>query len=118
MKKGCLFLFLILGGLFAVFIISAIRTPVAESSRVGSVDKHGAWAYMQLFVEEKLKSPTSAEFPTAGYRHVTELGDNRFKVESYVDSENSFGATVRTNFGGVIKRVDEGWELESLTINE
>ena len=75
---------------------------------------HGAWAYMQIFVEKRLKSPKSADFPFGGYEHVTDLGGGRYQVDSYVDAENSFGANIRTNFHGVIKSVDGGWQLESL----
>ncbi len=77
-------------------------------------DVHGAWVYMQSFVEKRLKSPKSADFPFGGYRHVTELGAERYKVNSYVDSQNSFGANIRTHFEGVIKRINGGWELEYL----
>ena len=83
-----------------------------KESKTGDV--HGAWAYMQLFVKKRLKSPQSADFPFGGYRHVTELGAGRHKVNSYVDSQNSFGASIRTHFEGVIKKTDGGWELEYL----
>jgi hypothetical protein len=86
-----------------------------SSSTTGDV--HGAWAYMQLFVEKKLKSPRSADFPFGGSRHVTPLGGGRYRVNSYVDSENSFGAEMRTNFHGVISRTSNGWKLESLEFN-
>lgn len=89
-----------------------------RASRNANGDIHGAWAYMQLFVEEQLKSPNSAEFPFGGYRDVTPLGDGRYKVSSYVDAENAFGATMRTHFEGVIKRVPDGWELEYLRFKE
>ena len=77
-------------------------------------DVHGAWAYMQLFVKERLKSPKTAEFPFGGYRHVTPLGGYRYKVDSYVDSQNPLGAQTRTKFEGVIKDLNGSWELEYL----
>jgi len=86
-----------------------------ESPDGGGV--HGAWAYMQLFVEKRLKSPGSAEFRFGGYRDVQPLGDGRYKVVSYVDAQNGFGVSLRTPFEGVIKHVGvEGWELEYLDI--
>ena len=81
-------------------------------------DVHGAWAYMQLFVEKRLKSPKSADFPFGGYRHVTSLGGGRYKVQSYVDAKNAFGVEIRTNFEGVMRRIDGGWELEYLNFDE
>lgn len=113
MKKGCLFLFLIVGGLFAVFFIKTMISGSPGGAASSGGDKHGAWAYAQLFVEKELKAPKTAEFPSNGSRFVTPLEGNRFRVESYVDSENSFGAMIRTNFIAVLERVHEGWKLES-----
>lgn len=79
-------------------------------------DVHGAWAYMQLFVEKRLKSPSTADFPHGGSRDVEPLGNGRYRIVSYVDAQNAFGGTVRTNFRGIIKRVDGGWELENLKL--
>ena len=76
---------------------------------------------MQLFVQDKLKSPQSAEFRYGGYRDVTPLGNGRYRVQSYVDADNAFGGNIRTHFDGVIKRVyidgEGGWELEYLNFN-
>ena len=81
-------------------------------------DVHSAWAYMQQFVEQRLKSPRSADFRFGGYRDVTNLGNGRYKVNSYVDAENSFGANIRTHFNGVIRRKDGAWVLEYLTFGD
>ncbi|MEI3040485.1 MAG: hypothetical protein V8T90_15590 [Victivallales bacterium] len=78
-------------------------------------DIHGAWAYSQLFVEKRLKSPSSAKYPfgAASKGAVKHIGNDVYFVKSYVDSQNSFGATIRTNFELKIKRVDNGnsWQL-------
>ena len=117
MKKGCLFVFLIIGGLFAVFFFKAIIDGSSNAAGSPGGDKHGAWAYAQLFVEKELKSPKTAEFPSNGSRFVTPLGDGRFQVEAYVDAENSFGANVRTEFTAVLEKVEEGWKLVSLEVD-
>ena len=49
------------------------------------------------FVEDKLKSPSFADFSMFDYNAV-DVGSNTYIVKSYVDSQNGFGATVRTNF--------------------
>lgn len=60
-------------------------------------DNYGfAVAAAQSIVKEKLKSPSTAKFPWGGYS-VKKCG-NDFIVEGYVDAENSFGATIRTNW--------------------
>ena len=98
---------------FLVFTGIVFTTSFAASND----DVHGAWVYMQRFVEKRLKSPKTADFPFGGYRHVTPLKNGRYKVDSYVDSQNSFGADVRTYFSGVIKKSENGWRLESLNFN-
>ena len=50
-----------------------------------------------------------------GTNHTTDLGEGRYKVNSYVDAQNTFGANTRTYFEGVIKRKNGGWVLEYLT---
>lgn len=84
----------------------------------GTANVTGAWVYMQQFVKKRLRSPSTADFPFGGHRNVKPLGNDRYLVESYVDSQNSFGATVRTNFRGVIKEVEGGWQIEELTLEE
>ena len=81
-------------------------------------DVHGAWAYMQIYVEQRLQSPKSADFRFGGYRDVTDLGSGRYEVNSYVDATNAFGANVRTYFDGVIKRKNGGWVLEYLNFKK
>ena len=89
-----------------------------SSPRSSSDDVHGAWAYIQIYVERQLKSPGSAKFPFGGSRHVTPLGGDRYRVNSYVDAQNAFGANVRTNFNGVIKKVSGGWLVESFSLGQ
>ncbi len=111
-------------GLVLLVGYAACRGPEEkpQSDRVdemsASSNTLGAWTYMKEFVRQRLKSPSTAEFPFGGHRDVTALGDSRYLVESYVDSQNSFGATLRTRFRGVIKKTQSGWELESLAIDE
>lgn len=107
--------------IFAVIIVISIVFAAIDggSSSKTSLDDdnvHGAWAYTQQFVEKRLKSPGSAKFPFGGFQHASCLGNHRYNVDSYVDSENSFGAKIRTHFTAIIKETNSGWELESLNM--
>ncbi|HET8885593.1 MAG TPA: hypothetical protein VFM70_04480 [Salinimicrobium sp.] len=51
----------------------------------------------QHFVKQKLKSPSTAEFGSSTER-VTKLNDSTFMVRNYVDSQNSFGAMIRSEY--------------------
>jgi hypothetical protein len=61
--------------------------------------KTGAWVAAKDVVIQNLKSPSTAKF---GWQNpeeiVTDLENRTFRVKAWVDSQNSFGATVRTKF--------------------
>jgi hypothetical protein len=52
----------------------------------------------QLNVENRLKSPSSADFPSSLSTDIRDVGNNVFEIRSYVDSQNSFGAMIRTDY--------------------
>ena len=59
--------------------------------------KYDAEATAKSFVRRRLKAPSSASFPWGKVRiAMKECG--RWIMASYVDSQNTFGATVRTRF--------------------
>ncbi|MEX0685754.1 MAG: SH3 domain-containing protein [Balneolales bacterium] len=104
----------------------------AEQQRQRAAERATAWqrqdnsnaAYINIedFVEDRLVSPSTAEFPGVldGRRdHVQYLGNHRYRIRSYVDSQNRFGATLRTHFVGEIRQTSErNWRLESLEMSE
>jgi uncharacterized protein YgiM (DUF1202 family) len=58
----------------------------------------GAWTIVTMAVKESLISPRTAKFPWGGpSEHVTRNGQV-YTVKSYVDSQNAFGAMIRTHF--------------------
>lgn len=75
------------------------------------------WAMAQLFIKDKLKSPSSAKFPTYGDDKVsiTYSGDY-YKITGYVDADNSFGAKIRSTFSLVLKRDDDKFTLKEIDI--
>lgn len=75
---------------------------------------HGAWTYATFFVERELYAPKTAkyQFGAASRGAVTSLGFNRYRVQSYVDAENRFGAKTRSDFSLVIKENGSSWTLE------
>jgi RNA polymerase subunit RPABC4/transcription elongation factor Spt4 len=93
-----------------------------SSSGSSSTPKKGEAIRMaQKFVTNPLKSPRSAKWPGMfeKYDHVQSLGGGRYRVRSWVDAQNTFGALIRTNYTAVV--IDKGgdtWGLESLDIDE
>lgn len=79
-----------------------------------------AYIMMEDFVEDRLKSPKSAEFPgifDGRQSHTKKIGPHTYRINSYVDAQNSFGATIRNRFVGEIEQTGENsWRLKSLDI--
>lgn len=71
-------------------------------------------------VKERLVSPSTAEFPGmfARTEHVRRIGPGKYSVKSWVDSQNRFGAMVRTNYYAEIQQTGPElhtghWEMTS-----
>jgi hypothetical protein len=81
-----------------------------------SGDEGGAIVYCHQFIEDRLQSPSSADFPSNSEHQVTEVGEQRWRVSSYVDAENAFGASLRTDWTCEISYDEsaETWTLEDL----
>lgn len=77
-----------------------------------------AYAYTVMQVKNKLKCPSTADFPWL-YDDIKYLGKQSYAVLGHVDSQNSFGAMVRTYYLGQVKQVSKGtWQLISLTFGQ
>ena len=100
-QKGCL------GCLAAVILAPVVFIylwvtffPGDPPSPREQAESRGTMAAIQCesFVRDRLTAPATADFPFLD-REVRILGDNvNYMVTSYVDSENAFGATLRTNW--------------------
>jgi hypothetical protein len=79
-------------------------------------DKMTASIMAEEFMNDRLKSPGSAEFQSYPKQQITDLGNGKYKVASYVDSQNSFGALVRTHYVCTLQYRTEtdDWNLEDL----
>lgn len=78
-----------------------------------------AYIKMKKFVKNRLKAPSTAKFPGVFDNHVRYIGDQTYVIASFVDSQNSFGATLRIYFTGAIKQVSKDeWELLHLKFLE
>jgi len=82
------------------------------------VSKLEAFVMAKAFVEDRLKCPSTAKFHGGYYNEETTiLSDGSFRIQSYVDAQNGFGAMIRTYFVCVVKYVgNSNWILVSLEI--
>jgi len=80
-----------------------------------------AYIMTEDWVKQKLKSPSTADFADGAIKseHVTNLGNQKYRIVSWVDSQNSFGATIRTHFVAEVENHEKDmWRLISLEFTE
>jgi len=65
------------------------------------------WLMAQSSTRENLKSPSSATFPRQSQATISDLGDNKFKIVSYVEATNSYGAKLKQSFEVQLSIKDE-----------
>ena len=65
------------------------------------------------YVRQQLKSPSTAKFPSITDANITWTPDGRlYTIFSYVDSQNSFGAMLRTQWFAKLQYLDNGnWSV-------
>lgn len=91
---------------------SSNSTATTDSTATNEAEKKqkiSAWTCAEKLVQDNLKAPSTAKFPLADVdKFVTSMGGSKYKVSAYVDSENSFGAKIRTNFSVTIILTGDG----------
>jgi hypothetical protein len=113
-------------GILAIALVIGLVVPTESEKRQQEIENADAWknednhimAYiiMQRYVKERLKSPSTAKFPSVDFKYQNRE-DNVYYIDGYVDSQNSFGATIRTNFVGVIQQTGKDtWQLKDLAL--
>jgi len=90
------------------------KRTVAKETETGN--RAEARVFIQMVVKGRLKLPSTSDFAWLDSR-VEPLGDNRYAMKSYVDSQNSFGSTVRTYFDCIAIKESGKWRIERLKIN-
>jgi len=107
-------------GVKSLFTFDSDSNDVTNSYNNSSTNKQLAYNYAMDYVKQKLKSPSSAEFPSLFDRqeHITELSSTEYQINSWVESQNSFGAMIKTNFSCLIKIANEKVSIFDLNILE
>lgn len=84
-------------GFFTSTIMAIVSPPTSSVPDQPSTYDYelSARSFSEFYIERLLKSPSTADFCTGT---ATDLGDNRWKVVSCVDSQNGFGAMIRSNW--------------------
>jgi hypothetical protein len=104
-----------------IWIVSAVRSD--DGAQNATDQRYGAFTVCKDFVEDRLKAPATAKFRNFfqddGEVRVSDSGDGTFVVTSTVDSQNGFGALVRTGFICIVATEDgERFRLVDLALDE
>jgi hypothetical protein len=84
-----------------ILLVSLFSDGSGGRSKVSAPPHSSLDAYVMCkqFLEDRLKAPKTADYPLERSSDVTEaLGGGRYRVRSYVDAQNSFGAMIRTRY--------------------
>jgi len=99
-------------------IVFTVWALANSEESVERTTRFSARSHAQTFVKRHLKAPATAEFPWSPDEYsIVSLGDGRWKVSSYVDAQNGFGAMVRSRWDVTLRRKEDGsaW-LEDINI--
>lgn len=114
-KTGCCGLLVIL----AVVIFFAVTCSRSGADKNNKHSLMEAFIMSQDFVKQRLKAPASAQFATNCDEGSNQLNDSSFFIVGHVDSQNSFGALLRSNYTCRITFTDEDHaRCEDLDLNE
>ena len=96
--------------------LDQINSGNNEDSTLSNDEKGHIWTEAKYAVEEQLKSPSTADFPSVNHATITKSGAS-YTVSSYVDAENSFGAIIRTNFTVTIEKSGDIYTITSVIMD-
>jgi hypothetical protein len=105
-----------LPGVSATRALAFSSAVLALAACGGAGGKGDAYRACERAVESTLKAPATADFSGALGSDITERGGGLFDVVGHVDSENGFGANVRTNFSCTVRNTGDNWELVDLSV--
>lgn len=115
-KGGCL-----KAGLTFVAILVGVFVLLGVCASSSGKDNYNteSWAksYAMIMVKDNLKSPSTAKFcNTATEMTAKNLGGSKWRVTGWVDSQNSFGATVRSDFVVTLTLTEKGATCNDIDI--
>lgn len=80
-------------------------------------EKIGAYQSCERAVETQLKAPATADFSGYTNSEVAGPSESVYTVHGYVDSENSFGANVRSDWECQVRSTGDNWDLVNLDVS-
>jgi hypothetical protein len=89
--------------IYVIYLFSKCPDSSSTSSEYYGDSKISAYTSAEIFIKSRLKSPATAKFQPFDESMVSYSGDE-YIVTGYVDSQNSFGALIRSHFRATLKK--------------
>lgn len=98
MRVAALGLFALTAGIVWIGVTTKSDKPAVETAaRDSQCASDMAFVMSQNFVKRELRAPATAQFPYQASA-ASEIGECQFRIASYVDAQNAFGALIRSNY--------------------
>lgn len=99
---------------------SQYSPPKSKKEKACSDNTAGAKVMSERFVKQQLVSPATSDFASILDSEIVPTGNCSYKVKSHVDSQNKFGATLRTHYIADLQYnfEQETWKLIDLKTSE
>lgn len=108
---------IVAGAVLLVFVLAiaagALNSKSTPSASSSEGDALSAWVVCQQEMDRRLKAPATADYPSRSEFTITQSGAI-YTMSSWVDSENGFGAQIRTFFD--CKAIHTGGDSYRVTI--
>jgi hypothetical protein len=104
-----------------IFVFIAFGSSDSDDSSSSDYSSEDllAYIYAEDYVKQRLRSPSTAKFPgvwDGKADHISKVGEREYFIRSYVDSQNGFGAMIRTNWSCKMIFVGERAKCEDLRL--
>lgn len=116
--SGIAIIFFVIILSFSLIMSDENELQVNEFGESYEADTLMACIMAQDFVKSKLKAPSTAEFQMCYKATTTYQGSQNYYTTGYVDSQNGFGAMLRTEYTvKIVDNQDGYWSLKDIDVN-
>lgn len=99
---GCGVVFLLMFGA-CWYALTPDNSPEAQAERALSTARVMTTTACERAMTAQLRAPGTADYPFGHVATVQAMGENRYRLSSYVDAQNALGGEVRTPFVCVVE---------------
>lgn len=101
-SMGWSIFWIVLAAIVGISFFSNVPTRKSETSET-------LYIKSRVLIGQRLKAPATADFASQDASDIEQISTDSWRVRSYVDAQNAFGANIRTTFDIVWKKNGEVW---------